>query len=46
MYVSEINICMKYNTANNVKELIILKESKGKREEKRIGRNEGGIIIF
>lgn len=43
---------MKYNTANKVKELMILKESKGTREEKRIGRNEGGmaerndVIIF
>lgn len=52
MYASEINICMKYNTANKVKELKDLKESKRTREEKRTGRSEGGmagrngVVIF
>lgn len=45
-------MCMKYSTANNVKELMDLKESKRTREGKRIGRSEGGmagrngVIIF
>lgn len=45
-------MCMKYNTANNVKELMDLKESKRTREGKRIGRSErgmagrNGVIIF